>query len=65
MTTSEDRSVMQEFRLSDLAEEFANHGKAEIERLRSDNPDFDEDLYQQAVALVLRKLSQHAPREIS
>ena len=52
-------ALVQEFRLTSLAEEFEQHSQAEIERLGSDNPDFDENLYQEAVFLVLRKLSQH------
>ncbi len=64
MTTSETQSVIQEFRLSDLAEEFTAQSSAEIERLRSTQPDFDESLYQQAVELVLRKLNQRDPRDI-
>ena len=54
-----DTTLVHEFRLSSLAEEFEQHSQAEIEHLGSDNPDFDENLYQEAVSLVLRKLSQH------
>ena len=64
MTTANKQSVIQEFRLSDLAEEFTEQSSAEIERLRSTQPDFDETLYQHAVALVLRKLNQRDPRDI-
>ena len=64
MTTSDKQSIIQEFRLSDLAEEFTAQSSAEIERLRSTQPDFDESLYQQAVELVLRKLNQRDPRDI-
>lgn len=64
MPTSDKQSVIQEFRLSDLAEEFTEHSGAEMERLRSAQPDFDESLYQQAVELVLRKLKQREPRDI-
>lgn len=64
MTTADKQSVIQEFRLSDLAEEFTEHSRVEMERLRSAQPDFDESLYQQAVELVLRKLNQREPRDI-
>ena len=63
MTEPEKRSVIAEFRLSDLAEEFTTHSQAEIERLRSTRPNFDESLYQQAIELVLRKLAQRPPRD--
>ena len=59
MATAKDTTLVKEFRLTSLAEEFERHSQAEIERLRSDNPDFDESLYQEAVSLVLRKLNQH------
>ena len=58
MATADDTALVKEFRLSSLAEEFESHSQAEIERLRADNPDFDETLHQEAVALVLRKLGQ-------
>ncbi len=64
MTAANKQSVIQEFRLSDLAEEFTEQSSAEIERLRSTQPDFDETLYQHAVELVLRKLKQRGPRDI-
>ncbi len=63
MTTPENQLIVKEFRLSDLAEEFKNHSRAEIERLQSTDTDFDENLYQQAVELVLRKLDQHNPKD--
>jgi hypothetical protein len=63
MTTSENQPIVKEFRLSDLAAEFKNHSQAEIERRQSTGADFDENLYQQAVELVLRKLGQHHPRD--
>ncbi len=59
MAAAKNTALVQEFRLTSLAEEFEQHSQAEIERLRSNNPDFDENLYQEAVSLVLRKLSQH------
>lgn len=58
-TIAKDTALVQEFRLTSLAEEFEQHSQAEIERLGSDHPDFDGNLYQEAVSLVLRKLSQH------
>ena len=63
MTTSENQLIVKEFRLSDLAEEFKNHSRAETERLQGTDTDFDENLYQQAVELVLRKLDQHNPKD--
>lgn len=58
-----DQTLIKEFRLSKLAEEFEIYSQGEIERLRSDNPDFDEKLYQDAVSLVFRKLSQNEQGE--
>ena len=58
-----DQTLINEFRLSKLAEEFEIHSQGEIERLRSDNPDFDEKLYQEAVSLVFRKLSRNEKGE--
>jgi hypothetical protein len=58
------QSLVREFRLSSLAEEFENHSRAEIERLRTSQSDFDERPYQEAVALVLRKLSQRESRDL-
>lgn len=57
-------SVIKEFRLSNLADEFTEHCSAEIERLRSTQPAFDETLYQRAIELVMRKLNQRDPRDI-
>ena len=61
---SDTSSVIQEFRLSNLVDEFTEHSSAEIERLRSSQSEFDEALYQQAVELVIRKLNQRDPRDI-
>mgnify|MGYP001233039860 CR=1 FL=1 len=56
----DDTSVLvQEFRLNNVAAEFEKHSQAEIERQQSTKNDFDENLYQEAVALVLKKLSNH------
>jgi hypothetical protein len=63
MTAAENQLIVREFRLSDLAEEFKNHSRAEMERLQSTDADFDENLYQQAIELVLRKLGQHTSRD--
>ena len=52
-------SLVEEFRLTSLAAEFEQHSQAEIERLGSENPDFDEQLHHEAVSLVLRKLSRY------
>jgi hypothetical protein len=48
------------FRVIDLTEEFLNHSRVEIERLHNTESDFNDDLYQQAVDLVLRKLQHSA-----
>ena len=64
MANADDQTLIKEFRLSKLAEEFEIHSQAEIERLHSDNSDFDEKLYQEAVSLVFRKLSQNEPNEL-
>lgn len=64
MAIASEQSVIQEFRLSDLAQEFTEQSSAEIERLRSTLPNFDETLYRHAVELVLRKLSQRDPRDV-
>jgi hypothetical protein len=60
MSTSPQPPVIQRFRVIDLAEEFLNHSRAEIDRLHDTGPDFEESLYQQAVELVLRKLRHSA-----
>ena len=60
MATSSQSLVIQRFRVINLAEEFRNHSRAEIERLHDTGPDFEESLYQQAVELVLRKLQHSA-----
>ena len=65
MANADDQILIKEFRLSKLAEEFEIYSQAEIERLRGDNPGFDEQLYQEAVALVFRKLSQNEPHELN
>ena len=64
MKTSDKRPIIQAFHLSDLAHEFTRQSTAEIERLRSAQPDFDEGLYQQARDLVLRKLKHRDSRDI-
>ncbi len=56
--TAKEPALIEKFRLTSLAAEFERHSQAEIERLGSENPDFDEPLYHEAVSLVLRKLSQ-------
>jgi len=65
VANADDQILIKEFRLSKLAEEFEIYSQAEIERLRGDNPGFDEKLYQEAVALVFRKLSQNEPNELN
>ncbi len=57
--TAKEPALIEEFRLTSLAAEFEQHSQAEIERLGSDNPNFDEPLYHEAVSLVLRKLSRY------
>ena len=56
--------IIQTFQLSDLAQEFIRHSTAEIERLRSAQPEIDESLYEQACELVLRKLKHRDQRDI-
>ena len=51
--------LVQDFRLNNVAAELEKHSQAEIERQQSTENDFDENLYQEAVALVLKKLSHH------
>jgi hypothetical protein len=48
------------FRVINLTEEFLNHSRVEIERLHNTGSDFNDDLYQQAVELVLRKIQHTA-----
>lgn len=57
--TTKEPALVEEFRLTSLAAEFEQHSQAEIERLGSDNPDADEQLYHEAVSLVLRKLGRY------
>ena len=64
MPSSSQPLVIQRFRVIDLAEEFLNHSRMEIERLRNTGPDFEENLYQQAVELVLRKLQHSAGGDV-
>ena len=64
MRTPDKRPIIQAFHLSDLAREFTRQSTAEIERLRSVQPDFDEGLYQRACELVLRKLKHRDPRDM-
>jgi hypothetical protein len=52
-------SLIRQFRLSNLAEEFTHYSQIEAERLQLADPNFDESLHKQAVELVLRKLQQH------
>ena len=56
---AKEPALIEAFRLTSLAAEFERHSQAEIERLGSENPDFDENLYHEAVSLVLRKLSRY------
>jgi hypothetical protein len=56
---AKEPALIDEFRLTSLAGEFEQHSQAEIERLGSENPDFDEPLYHEAVSLVLRKLGRY------
>ncbi len=58
MTHTEERPILEGFRLRDPAEEFEEYCQVELERLRSSGTDFDEDLYREAVRLVLRKLGR-------
>ena len=53
----ERQTIVGGFRLSSLAEEFKKHSYARIDRLRNSRSDFDEGLYEEAVELVLRKIS--------
>ena len=59
VTAAKEPSLIEEFRLTSLAAEFEQHSQAEIERLGDENPDFDEQLYHEAVSLVLRKLGRY------
>ena len=56
---AKEPALIEEFRLTSLAAEFEQHSQAEIERLGSEQPDFDENLYHEAVSLVLRKLGRY------
>jgi hypothetical protein len=60
MPTLPQPLVIQRFQVVDLAKEFLNYSRVEIERLHNTRPDFEESLYQQAVELVLRKLQHSA-----
>jgi hypothetical protein len=52
--------VMQPFPPLRLAEEFLHQSQVERDQLQHTVPDFDEQLYQNAVELVLRKLEHVA-----
>jgi hypothetical protein len=60
MPTSPQPLMIPRFRVIDLTEEFLDHSRVEIERLHNTGPDFNADLYQQAVELVQRKLQHSA-----
>lgn len=46
----------QRFTRKSAIDEFQEFAKAEEKRLRSSDSDFDQDIYQQAVKLVMQKL---------
>ena len=52
--------VMHPFPPLHLAEEFLRHSQVERDQLQHTVPDFDEQLYQHAVELVLKKLEHVA-----
>ena len=52
--------VMPPFPPLRLEEEFLRHSQVERDQLQHTVPDFDEQLYQHAIQLVLGKLSQVA-----
>jgi hypothetical protein len=52
--------IMQPFPPIRLEEEFLRQSQVERDQLQPTVPDFDEQLYQHAVELVLRKLSHVA-----
>jgi hypothetical protein len=60
MPTLPQSLVIQRFQTVDLAKEFLNYSRVEIERLHNTGPDFEESLYQEAVDLVLRRLQHSA-----
>jgi hypothetical protein len=47
---------VEEFNLRSPIEEFQEHTRLEIDRLRNGNPKFNESSHRQAAELVLRKL---------
>ena len=57
MDTSPDGEwFVEQFHLRSPVEEFQEHGRLELERLRDGNPKFDDSTQREAIDLVLRKL---------
>lgn len=56
MDTSGEKWFVEQFHLRSPVEEFQEHSRLEIERLRDGAAKFDDGTHREAVALVLRKL---------
>ncbi len=56
MSTSSDKWFVEEFHLRSPVEEFQEHAKLEIDRLRNGNANASDALHRAAADLVLRKL---------
>ncbi len=56
MSTPSDKWFVEEFNLRSPIEEFQEHARLEIERLRTGNPNAGDALHRAAADLVLRKL---------
>lgn len=56
MGTSTDEWFVEQFHLRSPVEEFCDLTRAELDRLRIENPGFDDSAHRAATDLVLRKL---------
>lgn len=56
MDTSGEKWFVEQFHLRSPMEEFQEHCRLEIDRLRESNPKFDDGVHREAVGLVLRKM---------
>ena len=61
----QENSFKDDHELKGLALEFAQFCTLELERRRNSESEFDEMLYEEAVKLILTKLSAQMPGELS
>lgn len=54
--SSSEKYFVENFHLHSPVEEFQEFSRLEVDRLRDENPNFDESIHRQAIDLVQRKL---------